>query len=116
MFRFAISRSSSMSLANFVLRCPVNSPIREALVADAFQQGSGSFRIAESGLDPLSIQILDASFAVVVAEIKLMQVTLQVLFADVMERADHATLEDGEKTFNRVRGNFPASVFLSAVV
>jgi hypothetical protein len=49
---------------------------------------------------------------VVVAEIKLIEIALQVLLAAMLVHASHAALEDGEEAFNRVRVRTVANVFV----
>lgn len=94
---------------NFSLRCCVSPPICQALAADALGNRSGALGIIEAGLFPLTVHT-DAGFAVVVAEVKFRGVALQMLRANVVERADDAALEDREKAFNRVRVNVASDV------
>src|SRR6202166_1184832 len=53
--------------------------------------------------------------AVVVAELELGNVQRHVLGTDLMERADHATLEDRPEALNRVRVDCANNVFFRAV-
>src|ERR1700675_3417112 len=53
--------------------------------------------------------------AVVVAELELGNIQRHVLGADLMERADHATLEDRPEALNRVRVHSADNVFFRAV-
>ena len=39
-----------------------------------------------------------------------------MLFAAMLVDADHAALEDAEKSFNRIRGHVAACIFLGAMV
>lgn len=55
-------------------------------------------------------------FAVAVAEIKLAQVTVQVSLAEMLVNAINATLQDREKSFDGVRMNEAAHVFVASVV
>lgn len=86
-------------------RWRVNPPIGKALAADALQRFDGAFPITHAKRG-----------AVVVAEIELVHVALQMLFANMMERPDQPTLEDGEVTFNRVGGDLATRIFTKAVV
>jgi hypothetical protein len=54
--------------------------------------------------------------AVIVAELELRNVKMQILFADVVEGANDAALDDTPKALNRVRVNRAGNVFASGVV
>lgn len=69
-------------------RCFVSRPIGEALSADAFERCMGAFSIGNLAMIPAEIEFLD--------------VALQVLFSDMVERPDQATLEQGEIAFDVV--------------
>ena len=101
--------------AHSLLRCPVNPPIGEALSSDALGGGDCALYIVESSLFPFAID-LDALLAVVVAEIKFGRITLEMLFADMVERADDPALEDGEITLDRVGVRVPANIFSRLMV
>ncbi len=49
--------------------------------------------------------------AMVIPELKFVDVEMQVLFAHLVERADNAALHDGPETFNRVGMNRSAHIF-----
>ena len=50
-------------------------------------------------------------FALVVSELKLVNVQMQVLLADFVEGSDNSTLHDRPKTFDRVGMNGAADIF-----
>src|SRR5258708_36937120 len=54
--------------------------------------------------------------AVVVPELKLRDVQRQILLADLVERADDATLEDRPEAFNRVRVHRSDNVLIARVI
>src|SRR5690606_1476440 len=83
-------------------------------VAYTTQEFNGALAIGVSCRDPFSVNF-DFRFAVVVAEVKLGRVTLQVLLADMMERAIDATLENREEALDGVGVDVAAHVFLTAV-
>src|ERR1700730_11018269 len=53
--------------------------------------------------------------ASIMPKIKLCQVAMQMTFATVLISSTHATLEDAEVTFDRVRVDIPANVFFGAM-
>src|ERR1700690_3062301 len=53
---------------------------------------------------------------VIVAKFKLSDIQRKVLFADVVERADHAAFENAPETFNRVRVHSPDNVITASMV
>ena len=70
----------------------VNSPIGDALAADARQGASGSAAIVNAVRNTVAI-----------AELKLGEAAMQVLLAAMLIHALHAVLEDGECSLDRVR-------------
>lgn len=72
----------------------VRLPICEALAFHAPDRGEGAVNITIAKPD-----------AVIVAEIKFGQITMQVLFFTVLIDAFHAALEDRERALNRVGMN-----------
>lgn len=111
----AIFFSSAINARRNNLRCCVRPPIGEALAADSLQGRVGTFGIAEPGLFPLASN-LHFGFAVVIAEVKLLRITLQVLRADMVVDTIDAALEDRKVTFNRVGVCVAAHVFARAMV
>ncbi len=69
----------------------VSPPVRQALSDDALQRAFGARLIINTQLG-----------AVVLAEIELGQITVKMLFADVLVGANHPTLEDREEAFQRI--------------
>ena len=78
----------------------VRLPVREALAFTAFYGERRTFTIRD--------------VASVVAEIKLGQIPVQVLFFAVLIVAAHTALEDAEIAFNGVGRHVAASIFASA--
>src|SRR6266513_5607612 len=96
------------------------SPLTSCSIGQAFalradQQRVRAFGVVQASLNPSSFKLL-LSFAVVVTEIKLRAIALQMLRADMMESANDAALEDGEKPFNGVGMCIAAHVFAAAMV
>lgn len=83
----------------------VRPPISKALAVDALQGQIGAASIVNAQLG-----------AVGIAEIELVQVTLQVLFATVLVGANHAALEDRKGAFNRIGMDIATDVFPGAMV
>src|SRR5258708_16760242 len=54
--------------------------------------------------------------AVIVPELKLRNVQRQILLTDLVERADHAALEDRPEAFNRVRVYGANNVLIARVI
>lgn len=104
-----------MSSRRNAVFCFVSPPIREALIADAFQKRRRALLIGRANQLPFFVN-LHFDLAMVVAEVEFMAVALQVLRADAMECAVDAALEDGEVAFHGVCVSVPANVFTSAVV
>ena len=59
--------------------------------------------------------VVNAKQSVVMAEIKLRQITVQMLFGAVLVGAAHPALEDREIAFDRVGGHVAANVFVGGV-
>lgn len=97
------------------LRCCVRPSIGKALAADAFERRYGALGIVESAFFPLAIN-LDAGFAVVIAEVKFSGIALQVLRANMVERADDAALEDAEIAFNGIGMHIATDILSGFVV
>ena len=55
-------------------------------------------------------------FAVIIAELELRNIQRKILFADVMEGADHAALEDRPEAFNRIGVNRANNVIAARMV
>src|SRR6266850_2729031 len=96
------------------------SPLTSCSIGQAFalradQQRGRAFGVVQASLNPASVKLL-LSLAVVVAEIKLRTIALQMLRADMMESANDAALEYGEKPFDGVRMRIAAHVFPVHVV
>ena len=77
-----------------VLGC-VNPPIGEALPGHAKQRQIAARRVVNPKRD-----------AVIHAEVKFREITLQMLFATMLVCADHPALKDREEAFQRVGMNF----------
>lgn len=86
-------------------RLLTNSPIGQPLAGDALKRQIGA----------VSVAVAERT-AGVVAEVEFAHVALQVLFSDMMERADQTALEDREIAFHGVRRDVAACVFLRCVV
>src|ERR1051326_9002692 len=84
--------SIAISAARISLRRRVSPPIRQAFPVQLLENGNGALIVAVS-----------ERLTVVVAEVKLVNVALQVLFAHALVNASEAALEDREESFNRVR-------------
>ena len=81
-----------LSLRGFPIFGPATNPsIGQALANDTGDAALHAFGIVDA-----------QAFAVAVAIVKLNKVTLQMLRADVVERADDTALEDREEVFDRV--------------
>jgi hypothetical protein len=52
----------------------------------------------------------------IVAELELRRIQRHILFADFVERSDHAALDDGPETLNRVRVNRANGVLAPTVL
>ena len=77
----------------------VKPPIHQALATDVAQDVRGTVGVVEA-----------ERLAGVPAKIELRRVALEVLFADAVERAVEAALEDRERGFDGVRGDIAARV------
>jgi hypothetical protein len=75
-------------------------PVHQALAFHAFHGGDGAVNVAAPESGP-----------VIISEVKLGQITVQVLFLAMLIDALHAAFEDRERTFNRIRVDVAASVF-----
>ena len=74
-----------------------------------------AFTIADRGGGTLCI--VDAkAYACVVAESKLVQIALQMLFSAVLIYTGHAALEDTEEALDRIGSNVATRIFFSAMI
>src|SRR5688500_2783270 len=94
-----------MTHSSSFLRLHVSPPIRQALPANALECVVGALNI-----------VYTKSGAEVVAEVELLHVAVKVLFANMMERADQAALEDRKVAFDRVGRDVAANIFACAMV
>src|SRR5687768_8413658 len=85
-------------------RLAVSPPISQTLARDVLQRNVSALHIVHAQRD-----------AVVPAEVELVDVALQVLLANVVERANQSSLQQRERCFNGVRGDRAARVFLVGV-
>ncbi len=81
--------------------------VRKALVCDAGRDLADTFRI----FNP-------EARAAIIAKIEFREIAIQMLFADVVERSDHATLENGKIVFSAVDMDeaAEASIFVCRMV
>jgi hypothetical protein len=141
-FALAIREERALGMSNLpnvFLNCAADAlaPTSRAIVSKRFLCSSGlnggSFFFGMQPTSDLSVSkslVLDAtqqllstplvvhakSYPSIMPEIKLCQVAMQMAFATVLISATHATLEDAEITFGRVRVDIPANIFLGTVV
>src|SRR3990167_6039312 len=97
-------RSMASNTARRSLRLRVSPPIGQALPMNLLKNRCGTLLI-----------IYAKGLTVVVAEIELIHVSLQVLFAHALVNARQAALEDREVAFNRVRMHGATDVFASTM-
>src|SRR5687767_9105782 len=110
----AIWRNNAMTINCNALRCCVSPPIGQALAADRLGDRHGALNVVMACLDPSAIN-LDAGFAMVPAEIKFGNVTLQVLLAYMVECAVETALEKGKAGFDSVSGDVATGIFAASM-
>ena len=80
------------------------------LICKAFPNGA-----TQSACKPLTVTET-IGFPIVVPEIKLRQITVQMALSAMLKHTLHATLEDAEIAFNRVRVDSTTTILALAVV
>src|SRR2546422_7107080 len=97
--------SMAITTARKSVRLRVSPPIGQSFLADLFENGGCALFIVK----PLGL-------AIVVAEVELINITLQMLFAHALVNTSESTLEDREEAFCAIRCHYAASVFLDCMV